>query len=198
MKLTADSNMNVPADNSRIMLNASIKKNDRLARVFILTVSVVVFLAVVILSRVKLEVDLGFDVHLFAAANAIINSIVSVLLIAAFVSVKNGQYLLHKRLMISAILLSVLFLISYIAHHLLTGDTHFGGTGGIRKFYFFILITHIFLAAIILPFILFTAYRGLVAEWPLHRKIAKITLPIWLYVSVTGVIVYLMISPYYS
>jgi len=198
MKLTADSNMKLPADNTRITLGASIKKNDGLAKIFILTVSVVVFLAVVILSRVKLDVDLGFDVHLFAAANAIINSIVSLLLIAAFVSVKNRQYLLHKRLMIGAILLSVLFLISYIAHHLLTGDTHYGGTGAIRKLYFFVLITHIFLAAIILPFILFTAYRGLVAEWPLHRRIAKITFPIWLYVSVTGVIVYLMISPYYS
>jgi putative membrane protein len=81
---------------------------------------------------------------------------------------------------------------------LLTGDTHFGGIGMIRNVYFFILITHIFLAAIILPFILFTAYRGLVAEFPAHRKIAKITWPIWLYVSVTGVVVYLMISPYYG
>ena len=100
--------------------------------------------------------------------------------------------------MISAMSLSVLFLVSYIAHHLLTGDTKFGGTGFIRPVYFFILITHIFLAAVILPFILFTAYRGLTAEWPLHRRIAKITWPIWLYVSVTGVVVYLMISPYYT
>jgi putative membrane protein len=79
----------------------------------------------------------------------------------------------------------VLFLVSYIAHHLLTGDTRYGGTGNIRTVYFFILITHIFLAAIILPFILFTAYRALVAEWPAHRKIAKITWPIWFY-SITG------------
>ncbi len=180
------------------MLDATIKKNDRLARAFILTVSVVVFLAVVILSRVKLDVNLGFDVHLFAAFNAIINSIVTVLLVLAFLAVKNKQYKTHKNLMVSAMILSVLFLVSYIAHHLLTGDTHYGGIGINRSFYFFILITHIFLAAIILPFILFTAYRGLVAEWPAHRKIARITLPVWLYVSVTGVVVYLMISPYYS
>ena len=180
-----------------LMPEASLKKNDGLARVFILTVSLVVFLAVVILSRVKLNADLGFDVHVFATVNAVINSIVSVLLMAALAAVKNKQYALHKKLMISAILLSVIFLVSYIAHHLLTGDTHFGGTGNIRTVYFFILITHIFLAAIILPFILFTAYRGLVAEWPAHRKIAKITWPIWLYVSITGVVVYLMISPYY-
>jgi putative membrane protein len=180
------------------MLDATIKKNDRLARVFILTVSLVVFLAVVILSRVKLDVDLGFDVHVFATINAVINSIVSVLLIAALAAVKNKRYALHKKIMMIAIFLSVLFLVSYIAHHLLTGDTRFGGTGNIRTMYFFILITHIFLAAIILPFILFTAYRGLVAEWPAHRKIAKIAWPIWLYVSVTGVVVYLMISPYYG
>ncbi len=180
------------------MIDATIKKNDGLARILILTVSVVVFLAVVILSRVKLEVDLGFDVHVFATINAVINSIVSVLLVSALVAVKNNHYLLHKKLMMSAIIFSVIFLVSYIAHHLLTGDTRFGGTGMIRSVYFFILITHIFLAAIILPFILFTAYRGLVAEFPAHRKIARITWPIWLYVSVTGVVVYLMISPYYS
>jgi len=181
-----------------VMPDATLKKNDGLARVLILTVSFVVFMAVVILSRVKLNVNLGFDVHVFATINAVINSIVSFLLIAAYVAVKNRNYLLHKKLMIAAIILSVIFLVSYIAHHLLTGDTHFGGTGMIRTAYFIILITHIFLAAIILPFILFTAYRGLVAEFPAHRKIAKITWPIWLYVSITGVVVYLMISPYYS
>jgi putative membrane protein len=105
---------------------------------------------------------------------------------------------MHKKIMMSAIILSVLFLVSYIAHHLLSGDTKFGGEGAIRYLYFFILITHIFLAAVILPFILFTAYRALVAEWPAHRKLAKITWPIWFYVSVTGVVVYLMISPYYQ
>jgi putative membrane protein len=180
-----------------VMPGATLKKNDVLAKVLILTVSFVVFMAVVILSRVKLKVDLGFDVHIFATVNAVINSIVSFLLIAAFAAVKSKNYMLHKKLMLSAIILSVIFLVSYIAHHLLSGDTHFGGTGIIRNIYFFILITHIFLAAIILPFILFTAYRGLVAEFPAHRKIAKITWPIWLYVSVTGVVVYLMISPYY-
>jgi len=92
----------------------------------------------------------------------------------------------------------VLFLLSYIAHHLLEGETHFGGEGAIRSIYFFILITHIILAAVILPFILFTAYRALIAEFPAHRKLAKITFPIWLYVAVTGVIVYLLISPYYA
>lgn len=100
--------------------------------------------------------------------------------------------------MIAAIAFSVLFLLSYICHHLFAGDTKFGGVGSIRYVYFFILITHIILAATILPFILFTAYRAGIAEWPQHRRLAKITWPIWLYVSVTGVVVYLMISPYYN
>jgi putative membrane protein len=175
-----------------------IQKNDKLARGLIFVVSAVVFIAVVILSRVKLDVDLGFDVHLFATFNAVLNSIVSVLLVAALVAVKKGNYLLHRNMMFSAMIFSILFLVSYIAHHLLSDSTAYGGEGAIRYVYYFILITHIFLAAVILPFILFTAYRGLTAEWPLHRKLAKITWPIWLYVSVTGVIVYWMISPYYQ
>lgn len=179
-------------------LSASIRKNDKTARILILVVSAVVFMAVVILKNVKLEIDLGFDVHIFAGINAVINSVVSILLVAALIAVKNGNYRTHRNLMILSMGLSILFLVSYIAHHLLSGNTAYGGEGTIRYFYFFILITHIFLAAVILPFILFTAYRGLTAEWPLHRKLAKITWPIWFYVSVTGVVVYLMISPYYT
>lgn len=180
------------------MIQASIKKDDKKARLLILTVSVVVFIAVVILGKVKLEVDLGFDTHIFALANAIINSIVSGLLVAALVAVKRKNFQLHKNIMIAAMLLSVLFLLSYIAHHLFNGETKFGGGGGIRTLYYFILATHIPLAAIILPFILFTAYRGLISEFPAHKKMAKYTFPLWLYVSITGVLVYLLISPYYS
>jgi putative membrane protein len=180
------------------MLQPLIKKNDGTAKWLIGVLSFVVFAAVVVLSRVKLEVNLGFNVHIFAAINAVINSIVSVLLILGLVAAKSGRYERHKRIMFAAIILSTIFLVSYIAHHLLASETKFGGVGGVRYFYFIILITHIFLAAVILPFILFTAYRALVAEWPVHRKIAKITWPIWFYVSVTGVIVYLLISPYYN
>ena len=185
-------------------------KNDKQAKVFIWSVSVVVFLAVAILSRVKFDVDLDFDPHLFAKANAIINSIVSVLLIAALASVKKGFYLLHKRLMLVAIILSLLFLISYICHHLFTGETKYGDIDhngilsadeksltSLRFVYYFILLTHIPLAGIVLPFILFTAYRGLTGEYERHRKLSKITWPVWVYVAVTGVIVYVMVSPYY-
>jgi putative membrane protein len=180
------------------MLPPDLTKNDRTARILIGILSFVVFSAVVILSRVKLNVDLGFDVHFFAKINAVINSIVSVLLLAALVAVKKKRYYIHKNIMLIAMILSALFLVSYICHHLFAGDTRFGGEGTIRYVYFFILITHIFLAAIILPFILFTAYRALISEFPRHVKLARITWPIWFYVSVTGVAVYLLISPYYT
>lgn len=180
------------------MLQASMKKNDGLAMGLILTVSAVVFITVVFLSDFKLDVNPAFNIHIFALINALLNSAVSILLVSALAAVKKGNYVLHKRLMLGAMVLSALFLLSYIAHHLLSDDTHFGGTGWIRYIYFFILITHIFLAAVILPFILFTAYRGLTADWPGHKRLAKITWPIWFYVSVTGVIVYIMISPYYT
>jgi putative membrane protein len=180
------------------MLKPLLKKNDRLANITVGTVSVIVFLAVVALKNIELGAKPGFDLHIFAHINAVINSIVSLLLVAGLLAIKARRYELHKRIMISAIIFSVFFLLSYICHHLLAGDTKFGGEGWIRPVYFFILITHIILAAIILPFILFTSYRALIAEWPAHRKLAKLTWPIWFYVSVTGVVVYLMISPYYQ
>jgi putative membrane protein len=179
------------------MLTASIQKNDKRANLLIILFSTIVFVAVVFLSKIKLEVELPFDVHVFAQVNAIINSAVSVLLVVALIAVKNGQYKLHKGLMMTAMVLSLLFLVSYICHHLLSDSTTYGGEGTMRYVYYFILISHILLAAIILPFILYTSYRALVAEWPAHRKLAKITWPIWFYVSVTGVVVYYMISPFY-
>ena len=180
------------------MLPPVLKKNDKQAAWLIGIVSFVVFAAVVALGKVKLDVELGFDTHLFARINAVINSIVSVLLLAGFIAVRQKKYTVHKRIMLTAMVLSALFLISYICHHLFTGDTKFGGEGAVRYVYFFILITHILLAAVILPFILFTAYRALISEWPQHKKMARITWPIWFYVAVTGVIVYLLISPYYQ
>jgi len=194
------------------MLQPSLAKNNKKAKTFIFTVSIVVFAAVVFLSKYKLDVDLGFDVHVFAKANAVINSIVAVLLLAGLFAVKQKKYLLHKKIMLTAISLSVLFLVSYIGHHLLAGDTKYGDinhdgilsidekslAGNMRMLYYFILLTHIPLAAIILPFILFTAYRALIGEYDKHKKLVRITWPVWFYVAVTGVVVYLMISPYYN
>lgn len=194
------------------MLPASLKKNDKAARLFIYTVSFVVFAAVVLLSKFKLNADLGFSVHLFAAANAIINSLVLLLLAAGLVAIRKKKYLLHKKIMLAAIFLSVLFLLSYIAHHLLAGETKFGDinhdgilsdteklrVGSMRFVYYFILFSHIPLAAIMLPFILFTAYRALTGEYQAHKKLVRITWPVWFYVAFTGIMVYLMIQPYYN
>jgi putative membrane protein len=181
------------------MLQPSIKKNDKQAKTLIWIFSFVIFAVVVSLGRMpKLDVDLGFDIHIFAAINAAVNAMVSVLLIAAYVAVRKKRYEQHKKLMFAAMYLSILFLLSYIAHHLLAGETKFGGEGAIRYFYYFILITHIILAAVILPFILFTAYRGLTGEYEKHTKLSRYTWPLWLYVAITGPVVYLMISPYYE
>ena len=144
--------------------------------------------------------------------NAMINSWVTILLIVALIAVKRKKYNLHKKIMLTAMVLSILFLVSYICHHLFAGETRFGdinhdgivspeekaNAGSLRIIYYAILGTHIPLAGIILPFILFTAYRGLIGEYPRHKKLARITWPIWFYVAVTGVLVYWMISPYYG
>ena len=188
-----------------------LKKDDKKARVIIWAVSIIIFIGIAFLSRVKLNLNLGFNPHDFATANAIINSMVSILLIVGLISIKNKNYLLHKKIMLAAIILSVLFLISYVAHHLTTGDTKFGDinhdgilsldekalAGNTRYVYYAILLTHIPLAGIILPFVLFTAYRALSGEYEKHKKLARLTWPIWFYVTVSGVVVYLMISPYY-
>jgi putative membrane protein len=194
------------------MLQAAWKKNDKKAKTLIFIFSAIVFAAVVLLSRIKLNVNLGFDVHLFAQANAIINSCVALLLVIALIAVKSKNYQLHKNLMMTAMFLSVLFLVSYICHHLFASETRFGdinhdgvvseiekaAVGSSRMIYYIILGTHIPLAGIILPFILFSAYRALTGEFDKHKKLVRITWPIWFYVAVTGVVVYWMISPYYN
>jgi putative membrane protein len=193
------------------MLPPVLAKNDKKAYWLIGIFSVVVFAVVVLLGKIQHNIEPGFDVHVFATANAFINALIAVLLVAALVAVKRGNYNLHKQLMMTALIFSVIFLVSYILHHLLAGEAKFGDSnhdgvvdasevtaaGSMRIIYFVILITHIFLAAIILPFILFTAYRALTAEYTLHKKLAKITWPLWFYVAVTGPIVYWMIHPYY-
>lgn len=194
------------------MLQAAMVKNDSKAKILIWTVSVVVFVVVAILAKFKLNFNPGFNVHLFATFNAFNNFIVAILLLAGLVAISLNKYLLHKKVMLSAIILSVFFLVSYICHHLLAGETKFGDlnhdgilsageletAGNLRTLYYALLITHIPLAAIVLPFILYTAYYSLTGEYEKHKKLARITWPLWFYVAVTGVIVYVMISPYYS
>jgi putative membrane protein len=174
-----------------------IQKNDTLVKWLIGVVSLVVFLVVAALPKIHLEIQLPFNPHIFAVLNACINSTVSVLLVTAYVLVKQKKYAAHKNIMLAAIRLSFIFLVSYIAHHLFAGETKFGGEGAIRAIYLALLASHIILAAVILPVILFTAYRSLTGEYAKHKNMARYTFPLWLYVSVTGVIVYVLISPYY-
>jgi putative membrane protein len=194
------------------MLLATWKKNDKKAWVLIILFSLIVFVAVSVLGRVTVDVKLGFNVHVFARVNAIINSIVAMLLLGGLVAVKTRRYFLHKRIMLTSMALSILFLVSYICHHLFAGEARFGDinhdgilsdpekitAGSARFVYYIILGTHIPLAGIVLPFILFTAYRALIGEFDKHKRLVRITWPVWFYVAVTGVIVYVMINPYYS
>lgn len=166
---------------------------------FIIIVSILIPVVVAILFGVKLK-DYGFDVEplsFLPPIYATTNAITAVVLVAAVMAIKNGNRKLHERLMTTAIALSVAFLVMYVAYHMTSDSTKFGGEGTIRFVYFFILITHIILSIAIIPLVLTTYVRALADKFDKHKKIAKITFPIWLYVAVTGVIVYLMISPYY-
>jgi putative membrane protein len=194
------------------MLAPVLKKNDKLAYILIGVFSVIVLTVVTFLSKFTLDVELPFDKHIFALINAVINSAVAVLLIAGLIAVKQKNYTLHKSIMLTAMVLSLLFLVTYIAHHLLAGEAKFGDAnfdglvddaekavlGNTRPFYLILLGTHIILAATSLPFILFTAYRALTSDFAAHKALSKKVWPIWFYVAVTGPIVYLMIKQYYN
>ncbi len=166
---------------------------------FITAVSILIPVAVAFLLTVRLK-DFGINVQplpFLPAIYATINGITGVVLVAAVVAIKNRNKALHQKLMTFAIVLSVLFLLLYIAYHLTTEATKFGGVGGIRIIYFFLLISHILLSIITIPMVLISYVRALSERFDEHKKIAKITFPIWLYVTISGVLVYLMISPYY-
>ena len=165
----------------------------------IIAISILIPLVVAVLLSVRLK-DFGINVeplHFLPPIYAAINGLTALVLIAGVLAIKNGKRQLHKILMTTAISLSLVFLGMYIAYHLTTDSTPFGGEGTIRYIYFFILITHIVLSIVVIPLVLITYVRALSARFDKHKKIAKITFPIWLYVAVTGVVVYLMISPYY-
>lgn len=167
---------------------------------WIIVLSVAIPLVVAVLFRVNLR-KLGYDVeplYFLPPIYAAINGLTAVVLVAAVWAIKNGKQLLHERLMKLAISLSVLFLGMYVAYHMTAESTRFGGEGVIRYIYYFILISHICLSIVIIPFVLVTFVRALGKNFIGHRRLARITFPLWLYVAVSGVIVYLMISPYYS
>jgi putative membrane protein len=166
----------------------------------IVVLSIAIPVVVALLFGVNLR-KLGYDVEplsFLPPIYATINGLTAVILIAAIVAIKNGNRKLHENLMKVAIGCSVAFLGMYVAYHMTSDSTKFGGEGVVKYVYYFILITHILLSIIIIPLVLITYVKALAQRFDKHKKIAKITFPIWLYVAVTGVIVYLMISPYYA
>lgn len=166
---------------------------------FIIVVSILIPVVVAVLFSVKLK-DFGYNVEplsFLPRIYATINGITAVVLIAGVLAIKNGKRKLHEQLMTTAIALSVAFLVMYVAYHMTTDSTKFGGEGMIRNVYFIILISHILLSIAVIPLVMITYVRALAQKFDKHKKIAKITFPIWLYVAITGVVVYLMISPYY-
>jgi putative membrane protein len=166
---------------------------------FIIVISILIPVVVALLFSVKLK-DFGYHVEplsFLPPIYAAINGVTAVVLVAGVLAIKNGKRKLHEQLMTTAIALSVAFLVMYVAYHMTSDSTKFGGEGIIRPIYFFILITHIILSIAVIPLVLITYVRALANKFDRHKKIAKITFPIWLYVAVTGVIVYLMIAPYY-
>lgn len=180
----------------------------------IIAVSIIIPLAVAILFSVKLK-DFGFDVQplsFLPPIYASINAATALFLIMGVLAIKNGNRKVHERMMTLSIACSVVFLVMYVAYHMTADSTKYGdvnhdgqldavemaNAGAMRLVYLFILLSHIFLSVAIIPLVLLTYVRALAERFDKHKKIAKITFPIWLYVAVTGVVVYLMISPYYA
>jgi putative membrane protein len=161
--------------------------------IWILSIAIPVVVAILFTVKIPGVEPLTFLPPIYAT----INGLTALLLVIAVIQVKKGNRKTHELLMKTCIGLSTLFLLMYVAYHMTSESTPFGGEGVIRYVYFFILFTHILLSIGVIPFVLITLARALTTNFEGHRKIARITFPIWLYVAVTGVIVYLMISPYY-
>ena len=162
--------------------------------IWIKIISIAIPVVVAILFGVRVEYDLPV---FLPPIYATINAVTALLLVLALVAIKAKKTQIHQRLMQSCIVLSLVFLVMYIAYHMTTDPTPFGGEGYMKTLYFFILISHIILSIALIPLVLISYVRAFQKEFPAHKKISKITFPIWLYVASTGVIVYLMIAPYY-
>lgn len=175
---------------------------DRKAKIFIISASIAIPIVVSILHYMpKIEAGSGSlrsFLNFLPTFNALTNATTAIVLVAAFIAIRKKQVVLHSRLMTSALIMSVLFLTSYIGYHSTSNHTVFPTDNPLRTTYLVVLNSHIILSAIIVPLVLITYSRALAKRFDKHRKLARITLPIWLYVAITGVIVYLMISPYYS
>ncbi|MDX1469879.1 MAG: DUF420 domain-containing protein [Flavobacteriaceae bacterium] len=178
------------------MKNSVNLQQERKYNKWIVALSILIPVVVAILFGVKIPnvEPLSFLPPIYAS----INALTAVILISALWAIKQKNIVLHKRLMTTAIVFSIAFLLMYVAYHMTSDSTPYGGEGAIRYFYFTVLITHILLSILVIPFVLITYVRALIGNFERHKKIARITFPIWLYVAISGVVVYLMISPYYN
>lgn len=166
---------------------------------WIVILSVIIPVVVAILFGVNLR-ELGYDIQplsILPPIYASVNAVTALVLVLAFIAIQNKKIALHKRLMQFAISLSLAFLVMYVAYHMTSDSTKYGGEGFIKYFYYIILITHILMSIIVIPFVLITYVRAITNNIERHKKIAKITFPLWFYVAISGVVVYIMISPYY-
>lgn len=180
-------------------MSKNISNQEKKYKRIITVLSIVIPLVVALLFGVNLK-SLGFDVEpltFLPPIYASINGLTAILLIVAVVAIKKGNRKLHEQLTTTAIICSALFLLMYLAYHMTSESTKFGGEGAIQYVYYFILITHILLSIVVIPFVLITFVRARLGKFSEHKRIAKITFPLWLYVAITGVLVYIMISPYY-
>lgn len=170
--------------------------DDKKYNKLIVILSIVIPIVVAALFGIKIPnvEPLSFLPPIYAS----INGLTAIILVLAFFAIKNKNIILHKKLMTSAIFCSVAFLVMYVAYHMTSDSTKFGGEGFVKYIYYFVLLTHIIMSIVVIPFVLITYVRAITNNIEKHKKIAKVTFPLWLYVAVTGVIVYIMISPYYS
>ncbi|WP_027137765.1 DUF420 domain-containing protein [Gaetbulibacter saemankumensis] len=169
--------------------------NEKKYNKLIIVLSVAIPLVVAVLFGVKIDAELPVFLPPIYAS---INALTALVLVLAFIAVQNKKIVLHERLVKFAIILSVLFLVMYVAYHMTSDSTKYGGEGVIKYLYYFVLLTHIVMSIVVIPFVLITYVRGISNNIQQHKKIAKITFPLWLYVAITGVVVYIMIAPYYS
>ena len=163
--------------------------------ILIIVLSIAIPAVVALLFQIKLDYELPIFLPPIYAS---INGLTAIILMIAVWAIKNKKRELHEKLMKTAIIFSIIFLIMYMAYHITSDSTSFGGEGAIKYIYLFVLLTHIFLSVIVIPFVLITYVRAITNDFEKHKKIAKFTFPLWLYVAISGVVVYLMISPYYS
>lgn len=171
---------------------------DRKASIIIIAVSILVpALVAALFLKSGVPQNVNFDLTLFPKFHAILNSCTAFLLLLGFYYIKRSEFYSHKLCMFAAFILSAVFLVSYVTYHSLSESTSYGGEGFLKYVYYLVLLSHIILAAVQVPFVLFTIYNSLSGQLQKHKRIARWTLPIWLYVSVTGVIVFFLISPYY-